>query len=75
MLTFYLVVTAFLAGIAASHRPDDLMYVLHYGSQEERIAYLATISATLAFIVLWPVWMVLGLGFLISKWGNQFKRL
>lgn len=74
MLTFYFVVTAFLTGIAVSHRPDDLRYIIAYGTPEEKIMYFGGFAGLLAFIILWPIWMCLGLGFLIHQYTKTYLK-
>lgn len=71
MLTFYLVVTAFLVGIAVSHRPNDLWNIIDSGTQEERTAYFGGFTALIAFIILWPIWVCLGVGFLVHRYAKS----
>lgn len=78
MLTFYLVVTAFLTGIAASHRSGDLWWAVEQGDDEAKLWAWGVIFGVVALIVLWPVCMLMAVGTWIANYYkinlNGFKR-
>lgn len=78
MLTFYLVVTAFLAGIVASHRIDDLWWAVEEGDLEQKWAAWTVVFGTVALVLLWPVVSIIAAGHLAANFFkinlNGFKR-
>lgn len=78
MLTFYLVVTAFLAGIVAGHRSDDLWWAVEGGDLEQKWAAWTVVFGIVALVLLWPVLSIIAAGHLVANLFkinlNGFKR-
>ena len=69
MLTFYLVVTAFLAGIMLSFRFEDIKWLLQRSDEtpEETFWSWAVIGGNIGLVVLWPLLVIIALGFFIHE--------
>lgn len=78
MLTFYLVVTAFITGIAASHRSGDLWWAVEKGDLEQKWAAWTVVFGTVALVLLWPVLSIIAAGHLVANFFkinlNGFKQ-
>ena len=69
MLTFYLVVTAFLAGIMLSFRFEDIKWLLQRSDEtpEETFWSWVVIGGHIGLVVLWPLVVIIALGFFIHE--------
>lgn len=78
MLTFYLVVTAFLAGIMISFRFEDIQYLLSkytYLTPEETFWSWMVVGGSITMVVLWPLLTIIAFGGWIHEtYLNGFKR-
>lgn len=71
MLTFYLVVTAFLAGVMLSFRFEDIQWLLRespgYETPEDYFWSWAVIGGSICLVVLWPLLAIIALGMFIHE--------